>query len=397
MPALLEAVRAHCPALEIHIASEGPCGRRAVIDGVHHYSLGRGRTRRTHRLVPMFQQAVAECINEVSPDIVHVHGTEGPFAALPVNVWKGQRLVVSIQGIIAALAMHFYGSLSDVELKPFRNRFRELLRGYSVKAEMQYWKGMRSREEARLMQAADMLLGRTEWDRAWSEKIAADVRYATVGEIMRAEFYKGMRRLENVVPHSIYCGSAFSYPLKNGHVLLEAIAVLKAKYPDVKLHVANAKQVYEIPGTIGRLREGEYVRYIRHRIAELGLTQNVVCHDAISSEDVRRQLESADLFCLPSACENSPNSLGEAMLTGTPCVATYVGGVPSILDNGREGVLVPSNDAAMLAAAIDRLFSNRASASEFAREAYQSAVVRYSPKRVVMQLLNAYREVCNDH
>ena len=109
------------------------------------------------------------------------------------------------------------------------------------------------------------------------------------------------------------------------------------------------------------------------------------------------QLESADLFCLPSACENSPNSLGEAMLTGTPCVATFVGGVPSVLDNGKEGILVPSNDPAMMASAIDRLFMDGALARGFANEAYQSAVVRYSPTRVVTQLFNAYNEVCHDH
>lgn len=397
MPALLKTLHAHCPEMEIHIASEGPSGQRAIIDGVHYYALGRGRSRRTHRLLPMFQRAVAECINEVSPDVVHIHGTEGPFAALPVNIWKGQRLVVSLQGIISALATHYYGSLSDDELAPYRNRLRELLRGYSVKEEMLYWKGMRSSEEARLMQSADMLLGRTAWDRAWSEKITAGVMYATVGEIMRDEFYGGMRQSDNVVPHSIYCGSAFSYPLKNGHVLLEAIATLKAKYPDIKLHVANARSVAQVPGMIGGLREGEYVRYVRHRIAELGLGQHVVCHDAMTSAEVRMQLESADLFCLPSACENSPNSLGEAMLTGTPCVATFVGGVPSVLDNGKEGILVPSNDPAMMASAIDRLFMDGALARGFANEAYQSAVVRYSPTRVVTQLFNAYNEVCHDH
>ena len=53
---------------------------------------------------------------------------------------------------------------------------------------------------------------------------------------------------------------------------------------------------------------------------------------------------------LPSSCENSPNSLGEAMLLGMPCVASNAGGIPDMLAAGREGLLYgESQDADALA------------------------------------------------
>ena len=65
---------------------------------------------------------------------------------------------------------------------------------------------------------------------------------------------------------------------------------------------------------------------------------------------MRQAYLEADVFLLPSSCENSPNSLGEAMLLGMPCVASNAGGIPDMLAAGREGLLYgESQDADALA------------------------------------------------
>ena len=185
-----------------------------------------------------------------------------------------------------------------------------------------------------------------------------------------------------------------AYPLKGGHWLLRAIAALKRDYPDVQLRVANAERVRPKKTFKSWLRRNEYQRYLWRIIEENGLQDNVVLMPSLTAEQVAEELRSAEVFCLPSMCENSPNSIGEAMLIGVPIIATNVGGVSSIVDNGKEGVLVPSGDPAVLAAGISQFFSEPDRARILADNAFATAKKRYDSECVVKQLLETYEAIC---
>ena len=75
-------------------------------------------------------------------------------------------------------------------------------------------------------------------------------------------------------------------------------------------------------------------------------------------EDVFSVLKRMDLFCLPSLSEGLPNALMEAMAVGCPVVASRVGGVEVLIEDGHNGVLVPPGDASALEAAIDGLLTD---------------------------------------
>ena len=64
------------------------------------------------------------------------------------------------------------------------------------------------------------------------------------------------------------------------------------------------------------------------------------------------------MFVCPSSIENSPNSLGEAQLVGCPVVASYVGGVPDMVEDNVTGLLYRFEETEMLAAAICRVFAD---------------------------------------
>ena len=99
-----------------------------------------------------------------------------------------------------------------------------------------------------------------------------------------------------------------------------------------------------------------YQRYCKRLIRTLGLEGCVRYTGPLDEAAMKQAYLDADLYLLPSSSENSPNSLGEAMLLGLPCVASAAGGIPDMLADGREGALyAPPGDAAALAGAVLRV------------------------------------------
>jgi glycosyltransferase involved in cell wall biosynthesis len=96
---------------------------------------------------------------------------------------------------------------------------------------------------------------------------------------------------------------------------------------------------------------------------------------------VLRLFRAADASVLPSAWENFPHTVVEALAVGCPVIATAVGGVPEVVRDGENGLLVGANDAAGLAAAIRRFFAD-AELRERLRAAAPGSVAGYSEQAV---------------
>lgn len=109
--------------------------------------------------------------------------------------------------------------------------------------------------------------------------------------------------------------------------------------------------------------------------------------------DVKDLFRQTDLFVLPSLSEGLPNVVLEAMALGAPVVATAVGGVPEVLEDGRTGLLVPAQDSKRLAEASAGLLREPERAAALARRAREAVYRRYSADRQTELLLEVYKEV----
>lgn len=121
-------------------------------------------------------------------------------------------------------------------------------------------------------------------------------------------------------------------PVKGYEYLLDAVNLVIKKEPKV---------IFDIVGD-GPLRE-ELVQMS----LELGIEKFVVFHGYLNDAD--KKIAKADIFVLPSLSEGMPCVLIEAMMMGKPIVATSVGGVPEMIEDGYNGFLVASKDSAALA------------------------------------------------
>jgi glycosyltransferase involved in cell wall biosynthesis len=165
-------------------------------------------------------------------------------------------------------------------------------------------------------------------------------------------------------------------------VLLDALARLDAA-------AARALRVWFIGGETGSL---EHARWIRAEVERRGLG-SVVRFEAPTLE-IAAVMRRLDAIVLPSRFEGFPNILLEAMASGLPSIATAVGNVPEMIEEGVTGFLVPPNDASALAAAIARLCGcPREVRREMGRRARRVVEERYRIEEVAARHLALYERL----
>jgi glycosyltransferase involved in cell wall biosynthesis len=104
-------------------------------------------------------------------------------------------------------------------------------------------------------------------------------------------------------------------------------------------------------------------------------------------------LSAADIFVLPSLYEGMPNALLEAMAASLPVVATTVGAVPEMLENGREGILVPPGEPQALTAALERLAWSADLRSVMGRRGFERVKRDFSPDVTMRKLDELYESL----
>lgn len=111
---------------------------------------------------------------------------------------------------------------------------------------------------------------------------------------------------------------------------------------------------------------------------------------AATDEEAARIYASAGLFVLPSLFEGTPLVLMEAMASGLPIVTTRTCGMKDVIDDGRNGVLVPTRDPASVAGALGRLAADAGPRAALGRAARADAARSFTWDRVAQPVLNAY-------
>jgi len=125
----------------------------------------------------------------------------------------------------------------------------------------------------------------------------------------------------------------------------------------------------------------------------LGLEQRVIIREKVT--DIEDYLQAADIGLFTSETESFCLGLLEGMCFGCPGVATRVGGIPEVIEDGVSGKLAPAGDAEALAAATEELIRNRARRETMGKAAQQRAHEKFSAEVIVPRYEALYRRVCD--
>lgn len=131
----------------------------------------------------------------------------------------------------------------------------------------------------------------------------------------------------------------------------------------------------------------------RSRIAQANAGAYISLSGATWGEAKERAFRAADIYVLPSHVEALPNGLLEGMSYGLPCIATNVGGVPTILQDGQNGLMIPAKDSAALAGAIERLAGDAALRRRLGQAGRQTVIERFTWDRCAEKILRLYADV----
>ena len=120
--------------------------------------------------------------------------------------------------------------------------------------------------------------------------------------------------------------------------------------------------------------------------ARLGLSDRVTFAGYKSQDEVALALGEADIFVLPSFAEGVPVVLMEAMATGLPVVATAVGGVTELVQDGVSGVIVPPGDVKALVRALDGLFADPKMGAAMGKNGALKVAAEFDSQREAVKL-----------
>lgn len=343
------------------------------------------------RYSPALEASFRELLRRERPDVIHIWGTEFPFTLALLNAAEQEnmldRAVVSIQGLTSEIALRYTAGLPARVVNG--NTFRDLVRGDNIRRQQE--KFIRRGEfEIAALKKTKHVIGRTGWDRDCVRRINPDAAYRFCNETLRSAFYEGRWDLDHCQRHSLFVSQG-NYPIKGLHMALEALALLKPEFPDIKLYTTGADP--RANGFQAALRRQSYARYLSRRIRALGLEENVSFLGALNAEGMRERYLRAHAALNPSSIENSSNAIGEAMLLGAPVVASAVGGTPDIVKDGVEGFLYPFDRPDLLADAIRRVFTDDALALRLSKAAEETARLRHDSEKNLAQLIGIYREL----
>lgn len=329
-------------------------------------------------------------LEKANPDIVHIFGTEYPHTLAMVNTCDVSKVVISIQGLCSIIAKHYLSGIPSNIQRRFT--FRDLIKQDSLlQQQSKFLK--RGSLEIEAIQKVQHIIGRTTWDRACTYQINPDAIYHHCNETLRDEFYKHEWDIQKCEKHSIFVSQG-SYPIKGLHYMLEAMPLILKNFPDAKLYVGGAN-ITKSETIKDWFKLSSYGKYIKDLIKKYDLGNNVFFTGVLDEKQMCQQYLRSHVFVCPSIIENSPNSLGEAMILGVPCVASFVGGIPDMLLDKHEGFLYQHDAPYMLAHYLCEIFANDQLALKLSANARQRALITHDKFTNTNRLLQRYNEILN--
>lgn len=326
-----------------------------IENGITYHILKSPQLPRTITAITMDHRALIKKVHEIKPDLIHAQILGAPYGLAAMKLYRKYPTVLTVHTLVDMDAMHQSGTVKErihdgIWRKLERKEIKRIPNFIAVSKSIE--------EELKKRGARNVHVipnGISEnWFNVQNNEI--DGRILFVGRIM---------------------------PIKGLETLIQAIKTVKMKHSKAHLHI------------VGAIQDREYKHKLDSLIGELGLEDSVIFLGPRSGADLEKEYSECAVFVLPSKNESFGIVLLEAMATGKSIVASNVGGIPEILENGKEGVLVKSGDTEELAKKIQILLSENEIRKKMGLAGIENAK-KCSWQSIAERTLDYYKKILGD-
>lgn len=308
--------------------------------------------------------AVRQKLAEIKPDIVHAQGTERDCALSAVL--SPYPNLLTIHGNLRLIR-------KQVGFRPFSAMW------------------LQSYLEGWVVPRFDGVICITNYTReaiehevpkTWVVPNAVDPEFLALGEKRLSDASARPSTLDSRLKAPIILVVANIDPRKNQNAFIKALDPL-------------AKKMRFEVRFFGGCGESDYAREFKELISSYPW-----CHfgGMLGREELRSQFEQADMLALPTHEDNCPMVVLEAQAAGVPVIASNVGGVPDLIEDGITGLLVNPEDPATFCTAVEKMIINKESlGNRLAHSAHQKALDQYHPKVIATKHLEIYQAVLQEN
>jgi glycosyltransferase involved in cell wall biosynthesis len=284
-------------------------------------------------------------------DLIHIHGSEHQYEAAVAGT--GIPHVLSMQGVISEC-------------------LKKLTKKWDY-THLNWW--MSSKYEKKYVPQITDFICRTHFDSGFVKEMNPGAKIHENWEMIREEFFQDLG--SDIPKRLLYMGG--THPIKGIQLMLPAFNEIRKKH-DVKLQILGSADA----SAIAALIEKEGLSAIQEGDIELLGFQDV--------NGVVRAMNSSYALVHTSLIDNSPNSVCEAQVAGLPVVSTNVGGISSLIEHGKTGLLTQTN-ASDIAEKVCQLIENKELHSKIKHESKAMARPRHDGNLIAERTLGIYQRI----
>ncbi len=284
-------------------------------------------------------------------DLIHIHGSEHQYEAIVEGIDLPK--VLSIQGIIS--------------------EYKKIL--HSKFTWTYFTWSLASYYEKKYLPAIPNFSCRTHWDKSWISKIAPQSTIYHNWEMIRSNFFED--HYSNNKANILFLGGTNG--IKGYREMLQAYNLVRKKLP-VKLIIVGNASMQAIKEAI----KEDNLQYIKE--------EDIDCRGFQNADGIIKAYKESFCFVHPSYIDNSPNSVCEAQIAGLPVIASNVGGLGSLIEDGKTGMLTNLNPAT-IAESIMRMYEDDTLRNNISHQSKTLARERHNPDVILNRTLEIYKNI----
>ncbi len=330
--------------------------------------------------------------DEIQPGLIHVWGTENGFGFAVKEANLDTPMLLEIQGLLFAYVKFYYGGLTTMNLINSIG-LKEILKPanhlYFIRREFK----KKGKHEICLIQQMENISVQSDWVHSIIKFLTPKSTIFHTGMMLRGEFHEAIvwehpRESETI---NIFTSCSGPIPYKGLHVIFEAIAILKNKYPNIKLNIGGDIQVEK---KYGLIRDG-YTGWMLKKARELGIEDSISWLGMMSADEMINEMHRSSMVVIPSFVETYCLFMAESMLVGVPSIASYAGSLPQLAEHDKSALYFPMGDHWSCARQIERIITDPELAKKISTEARSMALQRNNQTKVLQTQLGIYDKIIN--